>query len=257
MSTQAGFAAALLDPQAAAPACLRAWNGSDVARRFDVHRNNVMISLTSALADTVPVVRSLVGAEFFAAMAGVFVREQPPRSPVLATFGSGLPEFIESFEPARTVPYLADVARLEMARVEAFHAADAPGVSAAAIEHALASGPRMAEALLLPHPSLRLVISDHPIVSIWAAHHENGDLESIDLGRSEAALVLRPELDVVVILLPTPAIPFVASLLRARPLGESASLAAADDCGFSLAESLGLLLRHGALAAIHVPPGVP
>ena len=52
-------------------------------------------------------------------MAGAFARQSPPRSRLLAHYGEGFAEFIERFEPARLVPYLADMARLELARVQA------------------------------------------------------------------------------------------------------------------------------------------
>ncbi|MFA7290739.1 MAG: DNA-binding domain-containing protein, partial [Rhodocyclaceae bacterium] len=118
------FAAALLDPAQPAPAGLITWNGSDPAQRFGIYRNNVMVSLIEALADTFPVVQTLVGEEFFRAMAREFVRVSPPVSPVLAYYGDEFPAFVEHFPPAASLPYLADVARLEYARVLAFHAAD-------------------------------------------------------------------------------------------------------------------------------------
>ena len=254
MSAQAGFAAALLDPRAPAPAGLRAWNGSDVARRIDVHRNNVMVSLTRALADAFPVVRALVGDAFFAAMAAVFVREQPPRSPVLAAYGAGFPAFIEGFAPARPVACLADVARLEMARLEAFHAADAPAVSGSALRRALAPDADIAQVQLQPHPSLRLVVSRHAACSVWAAHQQEGALESVTMDRAEAALVIRPALEVLVVPIALAAAPFFDGLLQGRPLGACAAAAAADP-GFALADTLVLLLRHGALAGIHLRPG--
>lgn len=87
LPAQAALAAALLDPRVSCPGGLRAWNGSDPDRRFAVHRNNVVSSLIEAMAETFPVVRALVGPEFFHAMAGVFVRQHPPRSRVLAHYG--------------------------------------------------------------------------------------------------------------------------------------------------------------------------
>ena len=60
-----------------------------------------------------------------------FVRAEPPRSPVLLGYGDGLPAFVERFEPASCVPYLADVIRLEIATSQAYHAADAEPVDAA------------------------------------------------------------------------------------------------------------------------------
>ena len=72
--SSANFAAALLDPAAPCPSGLVTWNGSDAAQRFGVYRNNVTVSLIDAVADTFPVVQQLVGADFFRAMAGAFVR---------------------------------------------------------------------------------------------------------------------------------------------------------------------------------------
>jgi uncharacterized protein (UPF0276 family) len=99
-----GFAETLLDPRAPIPAGLRTWNGSDPARRFDVHRNNVVTSLTAALAATFPVVLELVGADFFQAMAREFVRAAPPASPVLAEYGEAFADFVAGFRRRRACP---------------------------------------------------------------------------------------------------------------------------------------------------------
>jgi hypothetical protein len=116
MSSQGDFSQALLDADSPIPIGLTTWNGSDPAGRFAVYRNNVFASLIDALADTYPVMLALVGNEFFRAMAKVFVQTNPPRSRVLACYGSGFADFVEDFYPARSLPYLADVARLEIAR---------------------------------------------------------------------------------------------------------------------------------------------
>jgi hypothetical protein len=149
------FAAALLDPALPCPGRLRAWNGSDATRRFSVHRNNVVGSLVDALADTFPVVQALVGTEFFGAMAAGFVRAQPPRSPLMHRYGGELPAFIEGFAPARSLPYLSDVARLEFARVQACHAADAQPLTAELAGAVLASGVDLAALRPVLHPALR------------------------------------------------------------------------------------------------------
>lgn len=244
------FSAALLDPQLPCPPGLRAWNGSDVARRFAVHRNNVVVSLVDVLADAFPVVQALVGNAFFRAMAGVFVRQFPPRSPVLAHYGAELPEFIERFGPARGVPYLPDVARLERARAEACHAADAPAWTAAAALHALGSTGDPGELRLLPHPSLRVVASAHPVVSIWAAHQGEGAFEDIDLQRGEAAVVVRPGLEVLIVRCGRGTAEFAEAARQGVPLPDGAARAAGADPDFDLAASLALLLAHGALAGL-------
>ncbi len=121
MTAHADFAAALLDPDVAAPDGLVAWNGSDPAHRFAVYRNNVTSALSDVLADSFPVTQQLVGEEFFRAMARIFLRGSPPPSPILTAYGEGFPAFVADFAPARTVPFLADVARLEWLRLRALH----------------------------------------------------------------------------------------------------------------------------------------
>lgn len=256
LSVQGGFATALLDPQASCPVGLRAWNGSHPARRFAVHSNNVASSLIAALADTFPVVQSLVGVEFFRAMAGVFVRQHPPRSRLLGEYGCDFPGFVERFEPARGVPYLADVARLEMSRVQAFHAADAQPLMATQARLALAAGERIGELRLKLHPSVRIVASPHAIVSLWAAHQGHGDLAALDPRIGETALVVRPDLDVMVVSCDPGTAAFVLCLQRDADLGESAALAAAGASHFNLSATLAMLMAHGALTSIVLPHGV-
>jgi len=267
-SPQADLAAALLDPGLPCPAGLRAWNGSDPTARWAVYRNNVVSSLIDALAQTFPVVRELVGVEFFRAMAAVYVRQSPPRTRVLAHFGEGFPAFVEGFGPAAPVPYLADVARLEMARVRSHHAADAAPVALDEVQHALASGDRLGAVRWVLHPSVAVVDSRHAIVSLWAAHQGQGDLSSVNPDTPESALVLRDGLEVIVRRIPRGAARFIAALQEGLVFGEAAAAAApaVDDapsdsevpaCAFDLPQTLSLLLAHGGLAGIHIPLEAP
>lgn len=252
--SQQRLASALLDPDASCPPGLRAWNGSNPQRRFDVHRNNVVASLVAALADTFPVVQALVGEPFFGAMAALFVRQHPPASPVLAAYGADFPGFIEAYAPAAVLPYLADVARLELARVQAFHAADAAPAGREAAAAALACGERAGALRLLLHPATRLVSSRHAIVSVWAAHQGQGELARLDPFQPEAALVLRPHAEVLVLRCDAGCAAFVQSLQQGLDLGASAAVAALAGAPFDLAATLQLLLAHGALSAIALPP---
>ncbi len=170
MSGQSEFAGALLDPGLDCPAGLRAWNGSDPATRFAVYRNNVVVSLIDALADGFPVTQALVGEAFFRAMARAWVQSQPPRTRVLAHAGEDFPQFVERFAPARQLAYLAGVARLEFARVRAYHAADAGSVDVPALGAAFALPDAALRLRLGLHPSLSLLASPYAVVSLWAAH---------------------------------------------------------------------------------------
>ena len=253
----AGFSAALLDPALPCPAGLCSWNGSDPARRFSVYRNNVMSSLVDALGANLPVVQALVGEVFFRAMAAEFVRRAPPRSPVLAFYGEEMPSFVDSFAPARSVPYLADMARLEMARQRAYHAADAAPIGTAEAGQAMACGDAVGTLRLRWHPSVALLSSSFAIVSIWAAHqHDEGvddALAPIDPRSAEDALVLRDGHEVLVHRLAPAAAAFVRAVQSGADLGTAATCAAAVDAGFDLTALLSLMVSHGALSAIQLP----
>lgn len=251
---QAAFAAALLDPERTCPADLRSWNGSDPTPRFAVYRNNVVVSLVDALADQFPVTLELVGAEFFRAMARVFVPQHPPRSRTIATIGAPFPGFIASFEPAASVPYLADVARLEMARIQACHAADADTLGSDAIGRVLAGPGQLEQLAVALHPSVHLLSSSHAIFSLWAAHQGGLDIADVDPDVSQQVLVFRDGLDVQTMQIPFGTCVFLKRLHGGDPLAEAAGAAAAStstaanaveaSTPFDLAAAIALLLHN-------------
>lgn len=250
----AHFTRALLDPALPCPPGLIARNGSDPSHRLAVHRNNMVVSLVEALADSFPVVRQLVGDEFFRAMAALFVRESPPTTPLLAQYGAHFPAYVERFAPARSVPYLADVARLELARVRAYHAADASVLSEGQIAAALATGEQIEHLRFVLHPSVSLVASDHSIVSIWLAHQGPSEPDALPIGGAEQALVLRRGGDEVVVLnLEEGDYAFLAAIVDGEPFGAAAASAQARSASFDLQSALALLLGNEALADIRHP----
>ncbi len=250
---QAGFAASLLDPALPCPPGLRTWNGSDPARRLAVYRNNVTSSLVDALADTFPVVRQLVGTEFFRAMAAVFVRRHPPRSRILAHYGDGFAAFVADFEPAASLPYLPDVARLEHAWLQALHSADVPPIANEALAHALADPEALAMRLFRWHPSLAVIESPHAVVSLWAAQQTEGEIPAVAIDRPEQAVVLRDELDVLVLPVDPGTAQFVVRTLAGDAFGVAAAASAVHQ-SFDVGSALSLLLRHRALVGLQNPP---
>ena len=92
--TQELFRARLLDAAHPVPAGLIDGAGRPAGRRYAVYRNNVAVSLRTALETGFPAVKSLLGDEAFAYAAGRFLRQAPPRSPLLMRYGDGFPEFL-------------------------------------------------------------------------------------------------------------------------------------------------------------------
>ena len=248
MSGLSAFAQALLQAGGPTPAGLVAWNGSDPARRFAVYRNNVMSSLLRALEDAFPVCVQLVGTDFFRAMAAGYVCAVPPRTPVLAEHGAGFAAFVEAFEPAAGVPYLADMARLERARLEAFHSADAEALSPRDFEPWLAAPDGLMRQRLAQHPSLRLLPASRCVLALWQAHDAN-DPDALATTRERAEnqvredlLVVRPEAQVQATVLPAGASLALSRLADGSIIAQALE-AAADAPGFSLQAVLAVLVH--------------
>lgn len=244
LERQAGWHQQLLSASHECPAGLTTWNGSDPNTRFNVYRNNVMVSLIDALADGYPVVQHLVGEEFFRAMSREFIRLHPPSSPVLAWYGAEYPNFIATFPPAASVAYLADMACLERLRVEAWHEADAQPISPQILMALLSDEGLLAKVGFALHPAVRTFKSCYPVVSIWGAHQADSvDLTHIDFSQQEAALLVRPELGVEIIPVDGDVVDFIEALSDGTPLAQAAALF--DN--FDLASVLALLINKQAI----------
>ena len=251
MSPQRCFAEALLDPEQACPPGLITWNASDPARRFAVYRNNVIVSLVDALADTFAVTQDLVGEAFFRAMARVFAYTNPPTSRLLVFYGETFPAFIERFPPAASLPYLADVARLEFLRVRAYHAADVAPVRSEDIVAVLADEDKLPDLGLALHPSLAVLDSAGAVVSLWAVHQGVGDLATLVPDVPETALVVRDGLDVEVMKIPRATGVFIKAVKRGATLGDAMALAQRSDPDFDATLPLALLIQKSAITALY------
>ena len=239
MDAQADFAAALLSTATPVPDSIRGALRGRAERRFAVYRNNVAASLIEALAGRFPVVQRLVGEEFFRAMAHDYVVQNPPRSPLLFQYGESFAQFIDGFAPAAPIPYLADVARLEYLRGLAYHAADAEPLPTAAF--AALDGGRLAAFKVRLHPSVFVLASDYPVVTIWEANQADTVVPISPRGR-EAALVARPFIEVETRRLAPGTGAFLANLKSGSRIGEAVAAGAAASPAFNAAEALATLI---------------
>jgi len=189
-SYAAQFAAALLDPERGTPALVTARSGKTATRRYNVYRNNATVSLIDALATIYPAVQRITGVDFFRAMARFHVRATPPTSPLLFEYGRDFPDFIEQYEHAQAMPWLADTARIERAWLDAYHAADAKPLPPAAL--AAVPGERLGELVFTAHPATRVIRSRYAAVTIFAANRSHEPVGEIDASLPEDALITRP-----------------------------------------------------------------
>lgn len=157
-------------------------NGIAAAARLQVYRNTVLGNLTGALRLTFPAVERLVGPDFFAAAAGRFIADEPPRRANLYDWGDGFAGFLDAFAPAASLPYLADVARLEWAVGRALHAPEAPLLNVQAL--ARLTEDQQDAVRFRVHPSVSLLTLAYPAHRIWQAAlaRDGAALRAIDPG---------------------------------------------------------------------------
>ncbi|PIB25161.1 hypothetical protein BFP76_07120 [Amylibacter kogurei] len=236
--SQPKFSEAVLNPELPTPSGLIDPNGRPAGKRFDVYRNNVVTSLIDAMQTAFPVVHKLVGTDFFNAMAGFYVRKFPPQNPMLMFYGTGFPAFLTTFEPVAHLAYLPDVARLELARRQSYHAADAQGFD----PQTLVDLPE--DALLQSRfdlvPAAQIIPSDHPIQSIW--HHNMIDNAHPVKSRGEIVLIFRPEFDVDATLISHSIAHFLEHLQRGETLESAYDAAQQIDNEFDLSNAITLML---------------
>ena len=243
----AEFTPALLDPDRAPPAVISGPNGKTAGKRYNVYRNNVTVSLISALAATFPATKRITGEDFFRAMARFHVRATPPTSPLLFEYGHDFPDFIERYEYAQDMPWLADVARIERAWLDAYHAADEEPLT----PQALASIPpgQLADTVLKPHPAAWILRSRFPAVSIFAANRNDGPVGRITASEPEDALITRPGSEVIVRHLPLGGAVFISHLMAGETLGISAAAAFNDHPEFDLPANIAGMIEAGVFTA--------
>jgi hypothetical protein len=164
---------------------------------------------------------------------------------LLFEYGREFPVFIERYEHACSMPWLADVARIERAWLDAYHAADAEPLSPAAL--AAIPQDQLGHIVLVPHPATRITRSRYSALTIFSANRTSDPVPRIDAREPEDALVTRPALDVVVRRLPPGGAVFLNHLIAGEPLAIAAS-AALDEHGaaFDLAANIAGMIEAGA-----------
>lgn len=188
--------------------------------RLSVYRNNVIHSLTEALAAQFPIVKRLVGESFFLALARDYVRQHPPVEASLTFYGDQFSEFITEHEHCQLLPYLADVASLELLCQHCLHAADDSTLTAQDL--GLLAEDEFGSLQLQLKQSVSIFISKFGAVDIWQENLKEDPVQ-LDLNNLEEsrAVVYRQNFQVKVINLPKDVYFLLQKIQEERTLDES------------------------------------
>lgn len=245
--SQTSFHAALLDANHPVPEGLLDAESQPAGRRFSVYRNNVAVSLTEAMHQAFPVITKLLGTQNMDGLAGIFLRQHPPTSPLMMFYGEEFPDFLQGMQQLAHLGYLPDVARLELALRRAYHAADSQPID----PEALSIPPeQLMQARLTLAPSLQILSSDWPIFAIWLFNTQP------DTPKPEAeaqdVLITRPEFDPAPNLLPAGGAEWIALIQDGCTIGQAFEKTIESTPDFDLGTTLALLLQGGAITSLNI-----
>ncbi|SHE99553.1 Putative DNA-binding domain-containing protein [Ruegeria intermedia] len=246
--SQSEFRAALLDPAAPVPEGLLDDQARPAGRRFSVYRNNVAVSLTEAMHQAFPVITKLLGPQNMDGLAGIYLRQHPPTSPLMMFYGENFPEFLAGTEQLAHLGYLPDVARLELALRRAYHAADSHPIA----PDALAAMPPedLMQARLGFAPAMQLIRSDWPIHAIWRFNTDDGAPKPEPVAQD--VLITRPEFDPSPHLLPPGGFDWITAMQAGQTIGRAFEATTARTPAFDLGATLALLLQGSAITSVTI-----
>lgn len=223
-------------------------NGLDSERQLAIYRNATRGTLSQALRLGYPGTEKVCDAAVFAAAVDQYVRATCSRSGDLDAYGDRFGDFLDAFEPAAGLPYLADLARLEWLIAQLRRAPLAKPLG----QEELASIPQeVLPDLRLPLvPRASLFRSVHRVLRIWEA----GCLPAIEVDSMIDAgdgdrLLLTWHDELVVAQLSPPEWSFHVRLQNGDSLHDAVDEACRAPTPFDLTKTLARALRLRTLAA--------
>ncbi|MES2935080.1 MAG: DUF692 family multinuclear iron-containing protein [Pseudomonadota bacterium] len=247
---QTTFSAALFDI-AAEPKALPLFKGHTalVAQRLALYRGNLSGTWDKVLGAAYPVLRMLVGEEFFTALSRAYGKQYPSESGDLNRFGAHFPIFLQVFPHVAQYPYFPDMARLEWALHRAHYAP--PGTALAADILTTLSPERFETVRFTLHPACTLHASDWAIVPLWQAHQDDAEVEFPEqLEQASYGLTIRPRWKAGILPLSHAAHAALASLKEQLTLGEALDAALDIDADFDVGHHLQQWLAAGVLVGL-------
>ncbi len=247
------FANALQNASVDSSPLLRSGKECGQGRRFDIYRNNRVVSLIDALRSTYPAIDRLVGDEFFKASARAFVDANPPVQPVMAEYGREFGVFLSSLPNTDKLPFLRDIAELEWWKLQAYHCENAPVLHLASVAEIAPES--IMDTRLQCHPALHCIDSNWPIGSIWTAcigdSSANGNTDDqVDMRNGEAVVITRPGIEVQVNRVAPAGAEFLNLIRSGETVGAAADKGLQQDKDFNVGEHLTGLINLGAFSKV-------
>jgi hypothetical protein len=246
---QNNFAEALLRKTLANSDCdIFSGDASISEGRLRFYRGNIRAIWGQTLTNTYPVIRTLVGDDFFEILSSAYGREFPSQSGDLNQFGMEFSAFLDGFEQASDYPYFSAVAALEWQLHTAYYADDDTELS---LPQFLAeAGESAQESQLRLHNACTLYKAPYASVAIWLAHQdEERPTLDMEINCPSFALITRSAWRVEMLPLDESGYQALSSLSKGMSLGDALEVAMQINSYFNVSTQLQAWFQRGAFSS--------
>lgn len=246
---QGAYRTYLLSGQADALAGTVVEDAFDAGERLRIYRNNFLIGLGEALKANFPVTLQMLGKDFFNQAARAFILKSPPERPCLFEYGAGFADYLDTLSELAQLPYVAEMARFEFARIAAYHAPVEKLLSE--VEVARIAPEALADLPIRLARHAQLLSQRFPIAALWQAHQAaEPDLSAIDMGaRPHSLLICRPERLLSVQEIDADTLRFLTGARQPTKLALAVEACGPDLDSDRLGRIIGLALQHRLLVS--------
>jgi hypothetical protein len=149
---------------------VQGWGQLGPEERLDIYAHMYCARLLDVLHEDFPRVTALLGDKYFHEIAHRYLARYPSTHPSVRYVGRHFSEFLGAEVVMEGLPFLADLARLEWARLEVFDAPDAEPLQMAHLQAIPPEGwPALRFRLI---PACQILRSAWPVHRVWAAQEE-------------------------------------------------------------------------------------
>jgi hypothetical protein len=203
---------------------------------LNIYRNNILSNLEKTLKAIYPLIQRITGPGFFDLLVKDYIKNYPSRSSNLHDFGEYFSDFLMEYGPAKSLPYLSEVATFEWMHHVLYFAAGHPGLDLSILEKI---SPNQYESLhFVLNPASFLKQFHCPILRIIELCEEEIDTDvHLDEG-GVSLLIIRRDFNNVLLELSPPDFVFLDAVAHNHSLAQCLQAAVAVDECFDLTEKL-------------------
>lgn len=216
--------------------------------RVAQYRANLWRTWHKVLASAYPLVRTLLGDDFFLTLSCEYGTADPARSGDFNQFGSRMAELLEAWPPTAAYRYLTDVARLEWLVHRAYFADD---VATQSPEQWVQRAPETLKSYPIQlHPAVQLLHTSTRAADRWLTFRASGEKPILsDVERPQWMVVARPRWIPEVVVVSPNAFAMLVELRNGAKIAEARDAALARDCNFDFEHNWQTWIEHGIVIA--------